>query len=55
MENTFISYYSNMFSAWICCNLEPVCKRIYLSADDDFEMINGKLTLRIKFAKGLKW
>jgi len=52
IENTFISFYSAIFSAYVNCNLDPVSKTIWLS-DEDLEIIDGQLSLRLKFIKGL--
>lgn len=52
IENTFISYYSSIFSAYINCNLDPVSKTVFLS-EDDLELIDNTLSLRLKIQKGL--
>lgn len=52
LENTYISYYSCVFSAYVNCSLDPVSKTIWLT-DDDLELIDEKLSLRLKFQKGL--
>jgi hypothetical protein len=52
IENTFISYYSSIFSAYINCNLDPVSKTVFL-AEDDLELIDNTLSLRLKIQKGL--
>lgn len=54
LENTFISYYSSVFSSFINCNLDPIQKTIWLT-DDDLELIDSRLSLRLKFTKGLRW
>jgi hypothetical protein len=48
LENTFISFYSSIFSAYVNCNLDPVSKTIWLT-DEDLEIIDGQLSLRLKF------
>lgn len=40
IENTFISFYSAIFSAYVNCNLDPVSKTIWLS-NEDLEIIDG--------------
>lgn len=52
MDNTFVSYYSSIFSAYINCNLDPISKTIWLS-EDDLEVIDNSLSLRLKFQKGV--
>lgn len=52
IENTFISFYSAIFSAYVNCNLDPVSKTIWLT-DEDLENIDGQLSLRLKFVKGV--
>lgn len=52
LENTYISYYSSVFSAFVNCNLDPVSKTIWLM-DDDLEKIDSSQSLRLKFQKGL--
>lgn len=52
LENTYISYYSSVFSAYVNCNLDPVSKTIWLT-QEDLELIDGKHALRLKFQKGL--
>lgn len=52
IDNTFVSYYSSIFSAYINCNLDPVSKNVLL-AEDDLEVIDNTLSLRLKIQKGL--
>lgn len=52
LENTYISYYSCVFSAYVNCSLDPVSKTIWLT-NDDLESVDDKLALRLKFSKGL--
>ena len=40
IENTFVSYYSAICSAYVNCNLDPVSKQIFL-AESDFDVIEG--------------
>lgn len=40
IENTFVAYYSNLFSAYINCSLDPISRQIYLS-EEDFEVFDG--------------
>lgn len=47
IENTLVSYYSSIFSAYINCNLDPVSKNVLL-AEDDLELIDNTLSLRLK-------
>ena len=41
-----------MFSAYINCNLDPISKTIWL-IEDDLEVIDGTLSLRLQFKKGI--
>jgi hypothetical protein len=50
LENTFISYLSFVFSAYVNCNMDPVSKSIWLT-DDDLETIDNQLSLRLKFQR----
>ena len=52
IEHNFVSYYSSVFSAYINCNTDPISKSIYIS-EDDLEMIDNQLSLRLKIQKGL--
>lgn len=52
IENTFISFYSAIFSAYVNCNLDPVSKTIWLT-NEDLEEIDGQLSLRLKFINGV--
>lgn len=52
LENTYISYYSSVFLAYVNCNLDPISKTIWLT-DDDLEQIDSSQSLRLKFQKGL--
>ena len=52
LENTFVSYYSAVFSAFINCNLEPISKKVWLT-EDDLEMFDDVLSLRLKFQKAI--
>ena len=54
LENTQVSYYSQVFGAFINCCLYPVSKTIWL-AHEDFELIDNTLALRLQFGQGLKW
>jgi hypothetical protein len=48
LENTFVSFYSAVFSAFINCNIDPVSKKLWLT-EDDLELFDGILSLRLKF------
>jgi hypothetical protein len=52
LDNTFVSYYSTVFSAYINCNLEPISKKVWLT-EDDLEMFDDVLSLRLKFQKAI--
>lgn len=51
IENSFIFYYSQMFSAFVNCSLDPIPKTIFLT-EDDLELIDNAPALRIKVQKG---
>ena len=51
LENTFVSYYSAIFSAYVNCNLDPVSDSVQIT-DGDLEMIENAESLRLKFQKG---
>jgi hypothetical protein len=36
LENTFVSYFSSVFNAYINCNLDPVSKQIWIR-EEEFE------------------
>ena len=44
LENSF----SQVFSSYVNCNLDPISKTIWLS-EDDLEIVDEKLALRLKF------
>jgi hypothetical protein len=48
LENSFVSYFSQVFSSYVNCNLDPISKTIWLS-EDDLEVVDEKLALRLKF------
>ncbi len=52
MENTFVSYYSAIFSSYVNCNLDPVSDSVQI-CDEDLEVIENAESLRIKFLKGI--
>ena len=52
LENTFVSYYSAIFSAYVNCNLDPVSDSVQIT-DGDLEMIENAESLRLKFQKGV--
>jgi hypothetical protein len=52
LDNTFVSYYSTVFSAYINCNLEPISKKVWLT-EDDLELFDDVLSLRLKFQKAI--
>jgi hypothetical protein len=52
LENTFVSFYSAVFSAFINCNIDPVSKKLWLT-EDDLELFDGILSLRLKFQKSV--
>lgn len=47
-EGTLISFYSNLFSAFVNCNSDPLSDYIQLS-EEDLEVIDNAYSLRIKF------
>ena len=49
-----MSYYSALQTSYITPG-ETSPKAIFLAAEDDLELINGVLTVRLRFTKGLKW
>lgn len=39
LENTYVSYFSQIFSSFVNCNLDPISKTIWLT-EDDLEQID---------------
>ena len=54
LDNTNVSYYSALMACYVNVGDTPP-KTIFLAAQDDLETINGVLTVRLRFSKGLKW
>ena len=52
IESTLISFYSNLFSAFVNCNSDPLSDYIQLS-EEDLEVIDNAYSLRIKFERSL--
>ena len=52
LENTFVSYYSSIFSAFIQCNLDPVSDSVQITAAD-LETIDNAESLKLRFQKGI--
>jgi hypothetical protein len=52
LENTFVSFYSAVFSAFINCNVDPVSKKLWLT-EDDLELFDDVLSLRLKFQRSV--
>ena len=52
LENTFVSYYSSIFSAFIQCNLDPVSDSVQITAAD-LETIDNVDSLKLRFQKGI--
>ena len=52
LENTYVSYYSAIFSAYVNCNLDPISNSVQI-AEGDLEMIENAESLRLKFQKGI--
>lgn len=50
LENTLVSYYSAVFSAFINCNADPIPKKVWLT-EDDLELFDDVLSLRLKFIR----
>lgn len=50
LQKTVVSYLSFAFNAFVNCNSDPVSKAIWVSLDD-FEVIDGKKSLRLKFQR----
>lgn len=53
LENVYVSYYSQIFSAFVNCNLDPIPNTIWLS-EDDLQDMNGVKSLRLKFTRGIQ-
>ena len=45
---------SSIFNSFINCSLDPISKSIWLT-DDDLELIDNQLSLRLKFQMGVRW
>ena len=52
LENTFVSYYSSIFSAYINCNLDPISDSVQITVAD-LETIDNTEALKLKFQKGI--
>lgn len=53
LDNCLVSYFSSAFSAYVNCNLDPSSHSIFLT-EQDLEMIDSQVALRLKIAKGPK-
>lgn len=52
IDGTNVSYYSSIFSAFVNCDVDPVGDFVHIS-EKDLEVIDGTLSLRLRFDKGV--